>query len=200
MVHVTKQDKLLSWRRPFSVKGRLSLFASLLAASLVASPAAVWAETVKAETYQAPAAFIANAFGGSAPRPKTLWLKPDLQEQIASIMDHPLNALRLRYWREGGRTAWILEKIGKEQPITAGFVVEDDKLIETNVLVYRESRGWEVKYPAFRNQFAGAMLDDNRQLDTNIDGISGATLSVNAMRKMARLALFLHAHVLAKGA
>ncbi len=29
-------------------------------------------------------------------------------------------------------------------------------------------------------------------LDRHIDGISGATLSVNAMKKMARLALLLH--------
>ncbi|SDE39643.1 FMN-binding domain-containing protein [Kordiimonas lacus] len=198
MVQKTKQDKLTLWLRPLVTRGRLCLFISMLAWGFMPFP--LNAETVKAETYQPPAAFVANAFGGKTPRPKTLWLKPDLQDQIADIMDQPLSALRLRYWREGDRTAWILEKVGKEQPITAGFVVEADKLVETNVLVYRESRGWEVKYPAFRNQFAGAMLDDARELDTNIDGISGATLSVNAMRKMARLALFLHGHVVAKGA
>lgn len=158
------------------------------------------ADKAEVQTYQAPHAFIDNAFGGTPPRPAVLWLKRDLQAEISKIMDHRLNALRLRYWQRGSRTAWILEEIGKEEPITAGFVIEEAKLLETNVLVYRESRGWEVKYPAFRNQFVGAMLEDDTELDTHIDGISGATLSVNAMRKMARLALFLHDHVMDKKA
>ncbi|NVJ98237.1 MAG: FMN-binding protein [Alphaproteobacteria bacterium] len=170
-----------------------------MALTILLSSAAVAGNNSSPNTLVAPQAFVANAFGGETPKPKVLWLKPALQDNIAKIMDHKLPALRLRYWQEADRTAWILEEIGKEEPITAGFVVEGEKLLEANVLIYRESRGWEVKYPAFRNQFAGAMLEDDQSLSTNIDGISGATLSVNAMKRMARLALFLHDHVLSKG-
>lgn len=194
MVLPSEQCFFSYWLRPLNLRGRLCLF---LAGLLLMTPS-VMAEEGKAETYQAPHVFITNAFDGKPPKPQVLWLKQDLQDEIQKIMDRRLAVLRLRYWRRDKRTAWILEEVGKEQPITAGFIVDDGKLFETNVLVYRESRGWEIKYPAFRNQFNGAALDEARRMDANIDGISGATLSVNAMKRMARLALFLHGHVMAK--
>jgi hypothetical protein len=115
--------------------------------------------------------------------------------KIYEIMEHDLGVLRLKYWEKAGRTAWILEEIGKERPITAGIVVNDSKIESINVLVFRESRGWEVRYPFFTDQFSDATLKEDKQLDRHIDGISGATLSVNAMKKMARLALLLHQEV-----
>jgi Na+-transporting NADH:ubiquinone oxidoreductase subunit NqrC len=36
------------------------------------------------------------------------------------------------------------------------------------------------------------------RLDRHIDGISGATLSVNAINKLSRLALYLHQQVMQK--
>jgi Na+-translocating ferredoxin:NAD+ oxidoreductase RnfG subunit len=63
------------------------------------------------------------------------------------------------------------------------------------VLEFRESRGWEVRYPFFTDQFVEAKLDQNERLDRNIDGITGATLSVNAVTRIARIALFLHEHI-----
>lgn len=99
--------------------------------------------------------------------------------------------LRQRYWQEGEKTVWILEEIGKEEPITAGFVIDQSKVSQVSVLTYRESRGWEVRYPSFLKQFVNAVLNEDLQLSQSIDGISGATLSVSAMKKMARLALYL---------
>ena len=67
-------------------------------------------------------------------------------------------------------------------------------LVDVRVLIYRESRGWEVKYPAFTDQFRGARLTSDGKLDQSIDGISGATLSVHALTRLARLALLLDQH------
>ena len=64
------------------------------------------------------------------------------------------------------------------------------KISQVRILTYRESRGGEVRYPAFLNQFNGAGLQQNGDLTRNIDGISGATLSVSALNRMARLALY----------
>jgi len=194
MISISKNNSFSNWLHPFLLKGWIYLFVSMF----VFGGTATVAEENHTETYETPHTFITNAFGGAAPKPKVLWLKQELLDAIEKIMDRRLAVLRLRYWRRDQRTAWILEEVGKDQPITAGFVVDDDKLYEANVLVYRESRGWEIKYPAFRNQFSGAALDDENQMDATIDGISGATLSVNAMKRMARLALYLHAHVIAK--
>ncbi len=157
----------------------------LLAALAMPQPAA-------AETVTPPESFLAGAFDGAPPKPKALWLTPDVRKSVERIMGHRLPVLRLRYWRKGARTAWVLEEIGKEQPITAGFVVEKGELKEVALLIYRESRGGEIRYPYFRDQFVGARLGPDLALDADIDGISGATLSVHAMQRMARLALYLH--------
>jgi hypothetical protein len=148
-----------------------------------------------AETYQTPETFVAEAFAGNAPAPALLWITGDLREKATQILGHPPAALRTRYWRMDQRTAWILEEIGKEEPITVGLVVQDDALETIKVLVYRESRGWEIRHDFFTRQFRQARLQEGNQLDRQIDGIAGATLSVNAMRKLARLALLYHHRV-----
>ena len=46
-----------------------------------------------------------------------------------------------------------------------------------------------------KDQFKDATLTGDKELDKKIDGISGATLSVNALTKLARLALYLDSQV-----
>ena len=144
---------------------------------------------VRGEVYQEPDAFVAEVFG-SKPTPKVLWLTRDIQAQAAAILGHPPAQLRQRYWSDAHRSVWILEEIGKEELITAGFVVVVGRIDHVRVLVYRESRGQEVRYPSFLKQFREAKLARDNTLDRRIDGIAGATLSVGAMERMARLALF----------
>ena len=145
--------------------------------------------------YQKPDAFINEVFDGNPPQPDKLWIKKDLKEQVKAILGHDLGVLRVRYWKQAGRTAWILEEIGKEQPITTGIVVANGVIETVRILIFRESRGWEVRYPFFTDQFNAVTLDQNRRLSKHIDGISGATLSVHAVTKLARLALLLDNYV-----
>lgn len=147
---------------------------------------------VNATTYQEPVAYINAVFSGDVPKVSKIWIGKDLKVKIRKIMKHDLGLLRLKYWENNGRTAWILEEIGKERLITAGIVVNDNKIESVKVLSFRESRGWEVRYPFFTDQFNNVSLKENHVLNKYIDGISGATLSVNAMKKMVRLALLLH--------
>jgi len=149
--------------------------------------------------YQEPAEFIQEVFSGDAPKVSKIWIKKDLKVKIHEIMEHDLGVLRLKYWEKEGRTVWILEEIGKERPITAGIVINNGKIESINVLTFRESRGWEIRYPFFTDQFSNAVLKEDKQLDRKIDGISGATLSVKAMTKMARLALLLNHEVEVSG-
>lgn len=142
--------------------------------------------------YQNPEAFLKEVFNGNVPEPKFLWLTGDLSSEVKKILGHNLGELRVRYWGRDTRTAWILEEIGKEHPITFGIVVDKGKIDRIKVLIYRESRGYEVRYPFFRKQFQEATLTGNKELDRHIDGISGATLSVRAMINIAELALYFH--------
>jgi hypothetical protein len=141
--------------------------------------------------YRSTDEFIAAAFNHAPPPARALWIEPTLREKLTRDFGwHP--GLRVRYWQEGGRTAWILDEIGKEKPITAGVIVTDGSIEQIEVLVFRESRGWEIKYPFFTDQFVRATLSSSGDLNHHIDGITGATLSVSAMKRMARVALRLH--------
>jgi hypothetical protein len=144
-------------------------------------------------TYQTPDEFLKQAFSGPPPEAAVIWLTGDHRDAVEDILGHRYATLRVRYWRDAARSAWILEEIGKEQPITVGIVVNDGQIENIRVLVFRESRGWEIRHSFFTDQFNSARLDGDRQLDRHIDGISGATLSVRAMTKLARLALYLDA-------
>ncbi len=130
---------------------------------------------------------------GENPQAMTLWLKPLLKKRAESILEHPYQGLRVRYWQANHRTAWIIDEIGKEQPITTGVVVENGKILSVDVLAYRESRGGEVQQSFFTRQFQGLTLTNNNKLSKKIDGITGATLSVWALEKVARLALLFDA-------
>jgi hypothetical protein len=140
--------------------------------------------------YQTDQDFLAEAFGNNVPKSQVIWMKGDVSEKVADILGHRYAGLRIRYWQDDERSAWVLEEIGKTEPITFGVVIAENKVEMVKVLAFRESRGDEIRYPAFTQQFKQAELDDD-QLDRHIDGISGATLSVRAMTKVVRLALYL---------
>lgn len=144
-----------------------------------------WADT----TYLAPDEFLRQVFTDPPP-PSLLWLDDATQARLVAVLGHRYPQARLRYWRAQKKTVWILDEVGKDYPITSGFVVADDHIERAQVLIFRESRGEEIHLPAFLRQFVGAALDDTH-LSKKIDGITGATLSVDAMQRMARTALIL---------
>jgi len=148
--------------------------------------------------YQQPTEFINEVFGQQQNSAKLLWLSQQLQTSIKQILGHNYPTLRLRYWQREQTSAWILEEIGKEKPITLGVLINAGKIERLSVLEFRESRGSEIRYPFFTKQFYGRSLNQNLKLDEKIDGISGATLSVRAAKKLARLALYLHQQVTTK--
>lgn len=129
-------------------------------------------------TYQMPEAFIQEAFAGAAPPVKVI----------------ESEGKKLRYWRANGRTAWILDDLGKPgyQLTTAGFVVKAGMIEVAKVLIYRESRGEQVADGSFLKQLLGAKLAGGA-IDKHVDNISGATLSVQMMQRMAATALKLDA-------
>lgn len=140
--------------------------------------------------------FLAQHFDAT-PSSVTLWLSAE-QKLAAQAIVQRNPGLRTRYFRLNNRTAWVLEDIGKELPITVGVIVEQGRILSLQVLEYREVRGGEVRYPNFTGQFDGAGLTSaGHQLDRSIDGVSGATLSVRALRNIARLALYFHQQVVA---
>ena len=144
--------------------------------------------------------YVKSFFDGETPKKETVWVIGDLRDTINAVIDNAdKTPVRYRYWRKGNRTLWVLDSIARTMPITAGVVVEDGKIIDISVLTYRETRGHEVQSRAHRVQYYGAAITTNNAIDKPINGISGSTLSVNSMKRMARIALLLHNDVINDG-
>jgi len=145
-----------------------------------------------AEVYLSPKAFLQQTFSSKKiPKSQVVWLSGALADEVKGILGHRYKKARVRYWKNSQRSAWILDEIGKEKPITVGVVVKNKQIERLQVLVFRESRGWEVRHSFFTDQFKGRVLSAKKRLDQSVDNISGATLSVRAVSKLARLALLL---------
>jgi Na+-translocating ferredoxin:NAD+ oxidoreductase RnfG subunit len=83
--------------------------------------------------------------------------------------------------REGERLVgyFIVDEVyGKHEYITYAVALEaDGRVRQIEVLVYRESYGYEIRNSAWRAQFIGKKSGDPVRLDEDIKNISGATMS-----------------------
>ena len=78
--------------------------------------------------------------------------------------------------------AVVSEEVGKYRPIT--FMVganPDFSVRDVVVMIYRESRGGDVKRKRFLNQYRGKSVRDPLDVNRDIINISGATISVRSM-------------------
>ena len=55
------------------------------------------------------------------------------------------------------------------------------KVSHSKILIYREDYGGEIGSKRWLQQFIGKTIGDRVSLDTNVDGIAGATISVRSM-------------------
>ena len=69
---------------------------------------------VASGTYQEPEDFLSQAFAGDVPEPGIIWLTGERKDAIKSLLSHRYPSLRIRYWKAGERSAWILDEIGKD--------------------------------------------------------------------------------------
>jgi len=85
---------------------------------------------------------------------------------------------------EGDTLGWAVidNEVGKYRPITFMVGTRPDRSIAgVEVLVYRESRGGEVRRARFLRQYRGKDVDDPIRLNRDILNVAGATMSVNAL-------------------
>lgn len=74
--------------------------------------------------------------------------------------------------------------IGKSLPITFLVIFNLEGIIlSTHVVKYRESIGGEISNWRWNRQFSGRNYQSSFSVGNDIDGISGATISVNAMTR-----------------
>lgn len=95
------------------------------------------------------------------------------------------NRLTVFLGKKEGKTAnyaVITEEIGMVKPIS--FIVKvnpEGKVEDVAVMVYRESRGGEVRRRRFLYQYKGKKAQSPLRINRDIIGITGATLSVRGI-------------------
>ena len=88
--------------------------------------------------------------------------------------------------------AIIQHTIGKHKPMSYMVGVDPDgEVINVEVLVYRESRGSEVRKKRFNYQYQGKDVHDPIRINRDVINISGATMSVRSMSAGVKRALVL---------
>ncbi len=90
------------------------------------------------------------------------------------------------------RFAVILEEMGKSEPVTFMTGVDGNGRVGAVVLmIFRESRGSEVKDQRFMRQFRGKTITDPVRVNRDIVNVAGATLSSEAIARGVKKALAL---------
>lgn len=176
-------------RRPQAAEKVMMVLFLLLVTTLYSGTAKAF-ELYK--TFQTPDVFLAEMFNNNVPTPTVLNLNSQAQSEISAVFKRPFPSQRVRYWKDGSKTVWVFDDIGKEGyvPTTCGFVISNGAVETARVLIYRESRGEQVAEPSFLNQLKGAKASGTG-LSNKVDNITGATLSVIMMERMARTAITL---------
>lgn len=89
----------------------------------------------------------------------------------------------------------VMNEIGKSEPITFMVVVgPDHRVMDVLVMVFRESRGAEVRETRFLRQFKGKQAGDPIAVNNDIVNYSGATLSSKAIARGVKRALAVVKH------
>ncbi|WP_342349836.1 FMN-binding protein [uncultured Nitrospira sp.] len=88
--------------------------------------------------------------------------------------------------------AFVQHTIGKHKAMTYMVGVDPDgEVTNVEVLIYRESRGSEVRKKRFSYQYHGKTIEDPIRINRDVLNISGATMSVRSMSAGVKRALVL---------
>lgn len=171
----------------------MKLPVALLLAAFVLSPAALRAQEVLLTPDQALREIFPEAARTAVERkPLDAAARSALAKQLGRpVLEDAIDVTRV-YDAAGALRGYavVAEEIGKYQPITfmvgatPQFAVRD-----VAVLVYRETRGGDVKRKRFLSQYRGKSARDPIDANRDIINISGATLSVRAMNTGVKRAL-----------
>jgi Na+-translocating ferredoxin:NAD+ oxidoreductase RnfG subunit len=130
-------------------------------------------------------------------RAETLRLTPDQKTRIQEKIGwkFPEESFRAFKAESNGKVdgyAVIQETIGKHRPITYIVgVTPDGKVSDVEILVYRESKGSEVRMKRFNSQYEGKTPLDPIRINKDIINITGATMSVRSVSAGVKRALVL---------
>jgi len=125
----------------------------------------------------------------------------DLQrKEIEKKLGRPLEEAEIRpvfhrVWNEGDALAGygiVMNEKGKYRPITLLVgVTPEIRVKDVAVMVYRETRGGDVRRKRFLHQFQSKSLSDPLRVNRDVLHVSGATISSYSVTSAVRRALLL---------
>jgi Na+-translocating ferredoxin:NAD+ oxidoreductase RnfG subunit len=116
-------------------------------------------------------------------------LDQQIKKEVENQVKQKFYRDKLYYWSISQRDttiayAFLDNVIGKSMPITFMVILNiDGNIINANVIKYREAYGSEVGNKGWLQQFINFNNNSDYSNGKDIDGISGATISVKSMSK-----------------
>ena len=167
----------------------------LLGAASVRAEAPEWLEI---KVFQPHDAAVAEVFAGADTTWSETWTPTDAERAaLETRLDEPVPEAGFTFHRGrlGTRElgwAVVLDEIGLHEPITHLVRIDaGGRVEEIRVLVFRETRGDEIRRPRFLKQFRGMDSGDRLRVGRDVDAVTGATYSSRAITRGVRKALAL---------
>ena len=142
-------------------------------------PVAAISTSVYATTYLTVEQAQQTIFPGATLTQAFVTLTDDQKREIERRSGVEVSNKAVRLWKVGSGGYFIVDEvIGKHEFITYAIGLNADGSVkQIEIVVYRESYGYEVRNAAWRRQFVGKTTENAVRLDQDIRNISGATLS-----------------------
>ena len=116
-------------------------------------------------------------------------LDRQIKKEVENQVKQKFYRDKLYYWTISQRDttiayAFLDNVVGKSMPITFMVILNiDGDIINANVIKYREAYGSEVGNKGWLQQFINFNNNSDYSIGNDVDGISGATISVKSMSK-----------------
>jgi Na+-translocating ferredoxin:NAD+ oxidoreductase RnfG subunit len=132
---------------------------------------------------------------------RQLVLDEAARERLSRRLDRPVRDHLVEVhvaYRDGSvlGCGLVLEERGKTLPFR--FLVSitpAGRVDQVLLLAFREPRGYEIERASFRAQYQGKTLSDPIRRGADIENLTGATLSVDALSRGVRRALAIHEEI-----
>lgn len=176
------------------IRKGLYLFVAVIALALwVAAAGAQEEKKYDPQVYLTKKQALEIAFPGADEiKKEKIWLTDEQKIAIEALYGQPIMENRIKYYvgvKDNKPMGYMVvdHMIGKDYPITFMVVLNVDGTVrEVEIMIYREPRGWEVRYKSFMSQFFGLNAESDFR---DIHSITGATLSVRAITRGVRKAV-----------
>ncbi|MEO7934423.1 MAG: FMN-binding protein [Chthoniobacterales bacterium] len=127
-------------------------------------------------------------FPGKTCTAAPMTLTPEQRKAIEAACKVRVRQAEVQAWKVAGGGWFIVDEvIGKHEFITWACGIRADGSVQgIEIMEYRETYGGEVRNPKWRAQFTGKTVASPIKLDSDIQNISGATLSSNHITEGVR--------------